>query len=46
MLAVSLAEFCTSYAAIMEEVLDHREVKYRLRHFKDLMYFATNFHSA
>ena len=40
---LTIAEFCAGYAAIMEEVLDQREAKYRLRHFKDLMYFATRF---
>ena len=40
---LSMAEFCAGYAAIMEDVLDRREAKYRLRHFKDLMYFATRF---
>ena len=38
-----MAEFCAGYTAIMEDVFDRREAKYRLRHFKDLMYFATRF---
>ena len=40
---LTMAEFCAGYASIMEEVSDRRILKYRLRHFKDLMYLASRY---
>ena len=40
---LTIAEFCAGYASIMEEVSDRRLLKYRLRHFKDLMYLASRY---
>ena len=38
-----MAEFCAGYASILEGISDKRIRKYRLQHFKDLMYLASRY---
>ena len=41
--SLSMAEFCAGYTSILESIKDEKLRRYRMAHFRDLMYLATQY---